>query len=113
MKFLLRKLSPLVALMIITAGLGCAGHPVNISTPAPQKIDRSKGHQIQAKACGFQLLLFIPISINGRAERAYGKLLGQARGDYVTDVKIRESWFYGFIGSGYCTEMQATAYPRI
>jgi hypothetical protein len=34
-------------------------------------IDFSKGRQISSEACGFQLLLLIPIKTNGRAERAF------------------------------------------
>jgi hypothetical protein len=57
-------------------------------------------------------LLFIPIGVNDRHENAYGQLLAQANGDYITDVNIEESWTYGFVGTSYTTTITATAYPR-
>jgi hypothetical protein len=57
-------------------------------------------------------LLLIPINTNTRATRAYESLRRQAGEDVIADVKIQESWFYGFVGTGYCTALQATAYPR-
>jgi hypothetical protein len=64
---------------------------------------------ISGAACGFQLLLFFPISINSRAERAYHELVLEAQGDFITDVKVSERWIYGFVGTGYCTEFRAKA----
>jgi hypothetical protein len=49
--------------------------------------------------------------INGRQARAYQYLLMNAGGDYITDVKVKESWVYGFVGTAYCTELEATVYP--
>jgi len=102
-----------VAIAAMAVSIGCAGHPVKFATPEPQQVDRTEGRPIAAKACGFQLLLFFPISINGRAERAYQSLLAQAGSDSIADISVAESWYWGFVGTGYCTEMQATAYPRI
>ena len=48
-----------------------------------------------------------------RMELAYDSLMSQAEGDYVTDIKVREKWTYAFVGTVYCTELEATAYPRL
>ena len=65
---------------------------------------------VSSGACGFQLLLLIPIGINSRQTRAYDALVQNAGGAALTDVKMRERWFYGFVGTGYCTELTATVY---
>ena len=93
---------------------GCSGKPVSFSSVDPKLYadKKSEGRTISGEASGFQLLLFIPISINDRHDQAYNVLKGQANGDYITDVKITESWTYGFVGTAYTTKITATAYPK-
>lgn len=102
-----------VACLLLVA---CSGAPMRTETGNLQvdaeSVDFSKGRTISASASGFQLLLLIPISINNRHERAYRILLGQASGDYVTDIKISESWTYALVGTVYKTTLEATAYPQ-
>jgi hypothetical protein len=64
---------------------------------------------VDASACGFQLLLFIPININDRMERAYKKLQQSAEGQPIVDIEVRERWTYWLVGTGYCTELRAKA----
>ena len=113
------KLSNRLRMSIVLISIiltGCSGTPVRVGTDTQQlnleNIDLSQGRNLTATASGFQLLLFIPIGINTRHEEAYNKLLAAAGGDYVTDVKIKESWTYALIGTVYTTTMEATAYPR-
>lgn len=106
MRMLYKQLAVAAAAALMA---GCAGTPVSlgsrVSGPVPSGAERT----ITAEACGFQLLLFIPISINGRMERAYGSLQAQAAGDFITDVQVQESWGWGFVGTSYCTTLQAKA----
>jgi hypothetical protein len=89
--------------------VGCSGAPVRLAPSPGHPPAQGIAHEISASACGFQLLLLIPISINSRQRRANQELKEQAAGDYITDIKIEESWFYGFVGTGYCTTLTATA----
>ena len=93
---------------------GCAGKPITFKSVDPKSYAdvKDKGRTITASASGFQLLLLIPMGINTRHESAYGQLLAQANGDYITDVKIEESWTYAFVGTVYTTTISATAYPK-
>jgi hypothetical protein len=99
---------------------GCTGNVINLGNSSfgksdqkldLSKIDFSKGRSVSAEAGGFQLLLVIPININDRHERAYQLLRAQAGSDYLTDIKIKESWTYGVVGTVYTTRLEATAYP--
>ena len=99
---------------------GCTGKAINFGSSSFENsdqqinlknIDFSKGHEISAEASGFQLLLFIPIDVNSRHERAYQLLRAQAGRDYLTDIKIKESWTYGLVGTVYTTRLEAKAYP--
>jgi hypothetical protein len=93
---------------------GCAGKPITFKSVDPKAYEdvKDKGRKISGSASGFQLFLFIPIGVNDRHENAYGQLLAQANGDYITDVKIEESWTYGLVGTSYTTTITATAYPK-
>lgn len=109
----MRKTSWAVLLAFFIVSAGCAGVPVNFNSMPEQPHDVTRGRTVSGSACGFQLLLIIPISINDRAKRAYSQLAAAAGGDYVTDIKVNETWTYAFVGTVYCTEMEAMAYPKI
>jgi hypothetical protein len=112
MKSLVRSL--FVTLVAASLLAGCAGTPVKIASVQDRaQVDLTKGRQISASASGFQLLLLIPIAINGRHEAAYRDLLAQAGDSVLADVRITESWRYAFVGTIYTTTMEATAYPKI
>lgn len=107
----LKRIFLFIMLTLLILNIGCSGVPVKIDSVPKQPIDTTKGRVITAQACGFQLLLLIPIMINERQSRAYQELLNAAGREHITDVKIKESWTYAFIGTVYCTELEATAYP--
>jgi hypothetical protein len=90
---------------------GCAGEPVRLGGALPAGASLAQARDISAKACGFQLMLLIPIMINDRHERAYQALLAQAGPNAVTNVAIEESWSYAFVGTIYCTRLRAQAVP--
>lgn len=116
MKTMRHAINPVAAALL--AGLvlaGCQGMPVDLSKQTVtdrSQIDPYKGRRISAEATGFQLLLFIPIAINGRYTNAYENLLQQAGGDLLSDITVTESWQWGFVGTMYTTKIEATAYPR-
>ena len=93
---------------------GCSGKPVTFNSVDPKFYanNKAEGRTISGEASGFQLLLFIPISVNDRHDQAYNILKGQANGDYITDIKVTESWTYAFVGTIYTTKITATAYPK-
>lgn len=67
--------------------------------------EKSVTYPVYAKECGFVLLLVIPIGINDRFVRAYAKLSAQAKDGFLSEITLQESWFYGLLGTGYCTTM--------
>ncbi len=93
---------------------GCSGKPVTFNSVDPKLYADKKAETrtISAEVSGFQLLWFIPIGVNDRHQQAYDVLKGQANGDIITDIKITESWSYGFVGTLYSTKMTATVYPK-
>lgn len=104
-----------VAILILFAACaGCVGSPVTFKSLTDVSYDATKGRMVSGSACGFQFLFFIPIKINDRYGRAYAELLNDAGpGYYVTDINVSERWKYGFVGTAYCTDLKATAYPQL
>jgi hypothetical protein len=110
---LAKKIITIASLAVVGfLSVGCSGKPITIQTPEMKNIEGSKGVVTSASASGFQLLLFIPIDINDRHERAYQLLKAQAGNGYITDVKVEESWTYAFVGTSYKTTLTATVYPK-
>lgn len=107
-----RRLRYLPVVMVFVLLFGCAGIPVQLGSRISGDVLTGPGRPISAEACGFQLLLLIPIALNNRMERAYRSLQEQAGGDFITDVQIKERWIWGLVGTGYCTDLTATAIPR-
>ncbi len=106
MRKLIGRLSTLLALSALA---GCSGIPISLGSPVDGPIPKGTERQISSESCGFQLLLVIPIAVNGRAAQAYHELEAQAGGDFITDVEVKETWTYGFVGTLYCTQMRAKA----
>jgi hypothetical protein len=99
-------LSVLIAAMLLAA---CTGAPTKVGTSTEVPVPTGPVRDLEAQACGFQLLLFIPIKVNSRASRAYQQLVVLAGGDYITDVEVKEEWTYGLVGTQYCTTLRARA----
>jgi hypothetical protein len=114
MNFSIKQILALSILFIFL--IGCSGVPIRFGGDTPnydrKNVDFSKGREISGQASGFQLFMFIPINVNHRHEQAYQQLLEAAGSDYITDVKIEESWTYAYVGTVYSTMIKATAYPH-
>ena len=110
----MKHLSKTLLLSLTLLLSACAGTPVKLgNVSALDQIDTSApGEKLTASASGFQLLLFIPISVNSRQSSAYAQLQEQAGDRLLTDVKVTESWRYAFVGTLYTTTIEATAYPK-
>jgi hypothetical protein len=102
----------LCAFFALAALGGCSGIPISLGSPVDGPVPKGTERQISSESCGFQLLLLIPIAVNGRAAQAYHDLEAQAGGDFITDVEVKETWTYGFVGTLYCTQMRAKAIHR-
>jgi hypothetical protein len=112
----LKEIKIFVFWMVLVFVISCAGVPINFGGNDPNfdrtNVDFSKGREIMGSASGFQLLTFIPINLNSRHKGAYNALRAMAGRDYITDIKIEESWTYCFVGTLYTTTMKAMAYPN-
>lgn len=109
----MRYNSLLISVAVALFFIGCDSTRLVIpEAPAakpPTKGQTISSYPISAESCGFQLLLFIPIGINSRHGEAYSKLTALAAGSRISDLRMEESWYYGLVGTGYCTRFSALA----
>lgn len=105
----MRAINIIIAFILICMLSACTGQPVYIGSMVDGPIPTGRKYIVSTEKCGFQLFSFIPMGINNRHQIAYSRLELQANGDFLTNVKIRERWTYGFAGTSYCTAMEATA----
>lgn len=104
-----------IALLIVATSLllsGCTGTPITLKSFPATEIVQTSSRPISAEACGFQLFLFIPININSRLESAFQDLQQQAGNDKIANLSIEEYWRYAYIGTLYCTKLDAIAYQK-
>lgn len=92
---------------------GCSGNPISVKSVTAKDVDMTSGRTITGEGCGFQLLLFIPIQINTRLQRAFDELNQKAGKDMIANLNIEEDWTYGLVGTLYCTKLKATAYQKV
>lgn len=101
-----------LGISLVVALPGCSGPITSLGSVPPADVDREARRPVAASACGFQLLQLLPFNTNGRHERAYAQLKSQAGNDFLGDVRVTEQWYYGVVGSVYCTKLEANAYSR-
>ncbi len=98
-----------VSAVVAVSVSACVGAPARLGSSSAAAPAQGTAREISGSSCGFQLLLFIPIAVNGRLAEANKELKAEAAGDYITNIRVEESWYYAFVGTGYCTTLKATA----
>jgi hypothetical protein len=110
-----RRVRCAVAATLAGLAVGCTGSPIRVGSVDPERgltdFDLEHGRRVEAKATGFQVLLFLPIQVNSRHERAWQIILRQADRGHVTDVEIEEIWAWALVGTLYTTRIRATIHP--
>lgn len=87
--------------------ISCASIPQKLSSvPIPANY-QEMGESSCAK-CGFLLFDVIPIAFKGIPQKAYNCAVTAKNGDEIINATITNRWFYGFIGTGYCTQISGT-----
>lgn len=106
------RFSMAVMAVVMLVCAACTSTRVSLpsSDPVPH-YDASRPRKISAEASGFQLLLFIPININDRHQKAWDALKAKAGADYIADVTIQDTWTYALVGTIYAVHLEANAYP--
>jgi hypothetical protein len=102
----MRKILLLMLVSILVTG--CAGVPVQMSSPAPDPSQYQVLGEGEGRAVGIMLFNFIPIGQNDRFQRAYDCAVASKGGDKLLDPVISERWFWAYILNGYKTTVKGT-----
>lgn len=101
----------LLVLSLITVA-GCTGQYYKVPTP---EYDATK-YEVVGKgtetSTGIMLFNFIPINENNKIERATQQLISSKGGDTITDLTIRERWFWAYVLNGYKFDVEGTILKR-
>ena len=101
--------------LALCAGLvGCTIHSIRLDDYENVKIDETRPREISSQTCGFLVLFpFIPIQYKSHLLRAQKQLKYAANGGAITNVRMKESWYWLLVGNLLCTDLSATTYPRM
>jgi len=103
-----------LALVLLVAVTGCTIHAARFDDIDGVKYDDTKPSELKSEACGFMLLFaFIPMREKSQILRVQAAIKSQANGAAITNVRVRERWMWLLFGTLLCTEVSATAYPRL
>ena len=100
---------------MISLSVGCVSPIVELGTPSSEVLKTQSlgsSRTIEAKECGYLFFYIFNFGLNTRLENAYLVLRAQAAGDIIANIRIEESWEYGYLGTTFCTRLTATAYER-
>ena len=104
-----KKIRASAVVCMVAMLAACQGVPIKLSTDTTPVAYNANVSTVEAKSCGFQLLMLIPINVNKRHARAWSTLQMRAHGAALTDVKVMDEWFWAGVGTIYCTTLSATA----
>lgn len=98
------KVFQIIALALVLLTAGCS------SVPKMMGALPGRDYEVVGKATGsaggFMLFQIIPIMHNSKIQRAYDEAVYSRNGDDLINVRIRENWFWAYIGNGYRTTIE-------
>ena len=97
-----------LCLVLVTFAAGCAGVPVQMTSPA---IDSSKYEELgegMGRSTGIMLFSVIPINQNQRFLKAYNAAIRSRGGDKLLNPVVSERWFWAYVLNGYVTTIRGT-----
>ncbi len=99
-------------LFLIFLSAGCTGTKVHFMDAPMDELDLSRGRRVTGRAGGFLLFYLIPLGINDRQENAYMRLKEAAADDWITDIRVTDSFKWIWVGHQHRTTLTAMAYPK-
>jgi hypothetical protein len=96
-----------LSLLVLLPFAACVGNTYSIPTPAYDAAKYEVVGDASTTKTGIMLLQLIPIGQNDKIERAMQLLMQEKGGDALTDVTIRESWFWAYVLNGYSVKVEA------
>ena len=92
--------------------VGCAGVPVQMTSPAPDPDKYEVLGEGEGSATGMLLLGFIPINQNQRFQEAYNNAVNSKGGDKLLNPVISERWCWAYVLNWYTTTVKGTVVKK-
>lgn len=101
-----------VLILIVAFASGCVGRQYTL--PQPQ-VDMAKYDNLgpsSQTATGIHLFGIIPIQLNNKVERATNAAIAAKGGDALTNVTVRERWYWAWVLNIYKVDVEGTVVRR-
>jgi len=101
-----------LALALCLAFAGCSNHAIRLDDFEDAKVNIDRPREVKSETCGV-MVSFIPFRMRSQLIRASQDLKRSANGGVLTNIRVQESWYWLVLADLLCTEIRATAYPRV
>ncbi len=97
-----------VLLLCLLSLSACTGRLYSVPQPDfdPQKYEVVG--EARETATGLNLFNFIPINLNNKIQRAVEEAIRSRSGDVITNLRVRERWFWAYVLNGYKIDIEGT-----
>lgn len=105
----------LVMSVALATGLllsGCAGNYYRLRTPDAAPGQYENLGPVQLSATGIHLFGFIPINLNNKIERVMDTGIASKGGDVMTNVVVRERWYWAWVLNIYKVDIEGDVLRR-
>ncbi len=99
-------------LILFLALSACSGNYYQIPTPEMNSKEYVDLGQASETATGVMLFNFIPIQQNNKLQRAIDSAIASKGGDSMTNIQVRERWYWAYVLNLYKTDVTGTVVKK-
>lgn len=86
-----------LALATVLLFAGCSGHYYRVPGPEVNPQQYQNLGPVSQTATGIHLFGIIPIMLTDKTERAVEHAIAQKGGDAITNLQVRERWYWAYV----------------
>jgi hypothetical protein len=105
----LKKILASVLLLTLSA---CSGQYYKLKQPEFNKSQYQDLGVASQTTTGIHLFGFIPIQLNDKLERAMNSAISSKGGDSMTNVEVRERWYWAYVLNIYKMDVTGTVLKK-
>jgi len=102
----------IVSMLCLGSFYGCSGNYYTLKQPSYNQSQYSEIGTATETATGISLFGVIPIQLNNKVERAMNAAIASKGGDAMTDVQIRERWYWAYVLNLYKVDVTGTVLKK-
>ena len=94
------------AILFLVLLPGCTGHYYKVPSPEANPAQYQNLGPVTQTATGVHLFGIFPIMLNDKIERAIEHAIAQKGGDAITNLTIRERWYWAYVLNIYKVDVE-------